>query len=170
MKSIDLTGQKFGKWTVIEKTGRPSDHKSPSRPVYWKCRCECGVEKTIVAHNLRGNRTKSCGCGLGSTAFYPLYNMVVRQAQLRNLTCTLSFDEFLSFTTVTNCHYCHAEIVWDKRRKAYHLDRVDNAKGYEFSNCVVCCTKCNLSKSNRYSYDEWFSMNECFRLRRNVGS
>ena len=55
-KLIDLTGQKFGAWTVIEKTPRRGSE------AYWLCRCECGTEREIRGWHLRTLRTKSCGC------------------------------------------------------------------------------------------------------------
>lgn len=52
---IDLTGQTFGRLTVIEK-----GHKG--REWYWKCRCECGNEKEVMGSTLRRGKCKSCGC------------------------------------------------------------------------------------------------------------
>lgn len=54
---IDLAGQKFGRLTAIERAPN-SIHKKAR----WRCRCECGNEKTIVAGDLRSGRTLACGC------------------------------------------------------------------------------------------------------------
>jgi hypothetical protein len=54
---IDLTGQTFGRLTVIERA--PSNG---SRDARWKCLCTCGTEKTICSLSLRNGDTKSCGC------------------------------------------------------------------------------------------------------------
>ena len=51
-KFIDLTGQKFGEWTVLEYVGKSK----------WLCRCECGTERNIESGSLRRGRTTSCGC------------------------------------------------------------------------------------------------------------
>ena len=60
-KMVDLTGQKFGSWTVIK---RAQDHISNSgnRFTAWTCRCECGTAKDVVANSLLGGRSMSCGC------------------------------------------------------------------------------------------------------------
>ena len=58
MRLIDLTGQRFGRWTVLERA--PNGEKTP-RPM-WFCRCECGVERTIAAYSLRRFGSVSCGC------------------------------------------------------------------------------------------------------------
>lgn len=53
---IDLTGRKFGRLSVIRRSG-----------VYhgcaaWLCRCECGSEKVVSGKYLRSGSTQSCGC------------------------------------------------------------------------------------------------------------
>lgn len=56
-KLIDLTGQKFGRLTVI-KTGS-KDKKGKHR---WLCKCECRNTKEVRGSSLRSGRTRSCGC------------------------------------------------------------------------------------------------------------
>lgn len=58
---VDLTGQKFGRLTVL--------YKAPSRVLpsgqkqtMWHCRCDCGIEKDIRGAHLTAGRSKSCGC------------------------------------------------------------------------------------------------------------
>ena len=55
-KFIDLTGQKFGKWTVIKRA------ENIGRYVGWLCRCECGTERVVQANNLKSGKSTSCGC------------------------------------------------------------------------------------------------------------
>lgn len=55
-KYIDLTGQKFGRLTVLEPL------PTYKGKVWWKCRCDCGVVKNVESQPLRSGRTKSCGC------------------------------------------------------------------------------------------------------------
>jgi hypothetical protein len=57
MSKIDLTGQKYGRLTVVQETDERRDAK-----VVWKCLCDCGKEKFVSSHNLRSGNTKSCGC------------------------------------------------------------------------------------------------------------
>lgn len=52
---IDLTGQKFGRLTVLE---RDLNRKG----VYWICRCDCGNVKSILGQHLKSKHTQSCGC------------------------------------------------------------------------------------------------------------
>lgn len=55
-KMIDLTGQKFNKWTVIERD------KTKKGTAYWICQCECGTIKSVCGSSLRNGSSKSCGC------------------------------------------------------------------------------------------------------------
>ncbi len=52
----DLTGERFGKLTVIE----PADKKGSK--IYWRCKCDCGKETVVEHYHLTEGRTKSCGC------------------------------------------------------------------------------------------------------------
>lgn len=54
---LDLTGQRFGKLTVIEFAGH-----APNRKTLWKCKCDCGNETLVKTNALRSGDTKSCGC------------------------------------------------------------------------------------------------------------
>lgn len=54
---LDLTGQRFGKLTVIEFAGH-----APNRKTLWKCKCDCGNETLVKTNALRSGATKSCGC------------------------------------------------------------------------------------------------------------
>lgn len=52
---IDLTGKKFGEWTVIEKA-----EKATSGNYKWLCRCSCGNLKKVDGNSLRGGRSTKC--------------------------------------------------------------------------------------------------------------
>jgi hypothetical protein len=52
MRLNDLTGQSYGRWTVVSYAGNKG----------WVCRCECGTEKRVNADNLKAGKTRSCGC------------------------------------------------------------------------------------------------------------
>jgi hypothetical protein len=55
MKLIDLTGKRFGRWTVLRRS--QSIHlKQP----YWECRCDCGMIQALPGASLRSGATRSC--------------------------------------------------------------------------------------------------------------
>ena len=57
---IYLTGQRFGRLIVLEKTSKPEN--SNKRCAYWKCLCDCGQIKVVSSQSLRDGSTKRCGC------------------------------------------------------------------------------------------------------------
>ena len=57
MKTKDLTGQKFGKLTVLERVSPIGENH-----MKWKCQCDCGNVVTVAGTALKQGITKSCGC------------------------------------------------------------------------------------------------------------
>ena len=58
----DLTGEKFGRLTVIEQSEDyiiPTTHKHIPM---WHCKCECGNELKVRGNDLKNGTTSSCGC------------------------------------------------------------------------------------------------------------
>lgn len=55
-KVIDLTGQRFGRLTVLE-LGKPKNGRTA-----WKCKCDCGNIAIVDACSIKSGHTKSCGC------------------------------------------------------------------------------------------------------------
>lgn len=53
--TVDLTGQKFGMLTVLEKV-------KGERGAKWRCLCDCGSMTYVYSTDLRKNKIKSCGC------------------------------------------------------------------------------------------------------------
>lgn len=56
-KKIELTGKRFGRLVVTGFAGMDSRGEAT-----WKCKCDCGGEKTTTGYLLRTMGTKSCGC------------------------------------------------------------------------------------------------------------
>lgn len=55
---MNLTGQRYGKLTVIEKA-KPNKHGQSM----WVCVCDCGtITKPILISDLRSKGRESCGC------------------------------------------------------------------------------------------------------------
>lgn len=67
-RSLDLTGMKFGRLTVIEMLGSNRLQKKTCR-----CVCECGKETVVTAGSLTSGHTMSCGCLLS------YYNVYIRR-------------------------------------------------------------------------------------------
>ena len=54
---VNLDGQRFGRWTVIETIPNYKNNKT-----YCMCLCDCGTKKYIARHSLLSGGSQSCGC------------------------------------------------------------------------------------------------------------
>ena len=60
-KYEDLTGQHFGRLTVLEKADNYITPKGKKR-ARWLCQCECGNSTIVLASCLKNGSIQSCGC------------------------------------------------------------------------------------------------------------
>ena len=166
-KYIDLTGDTYGRLTVIEL----SEKRSPSKHVMWVCQCECGNTIIATSNHLRTGTTKSCGClnketranlcrsrvkhgnarrGAVSPEYMTWCNMISRCSEFsedhmhyydRGISVCdrwLSFENFLS--------------DMGRRPQGLSIDRIDNDKVYEPGNCrwATWRQQLNNKSTNRY--------------------
>ena len=140
MRLIDLTGEKYGKLTVLERA------KNRKKTTMWKCMCECGELTVVSSGNLRRGTTKSCGClarkksseratkhGAGYEPWYGQWKAMIRRvtnpkdvayehyALVKNLTID---DDFVANP------WAFYEEIGEFPGKGYTIDRIDNEKGY----------------------------------------
>ena len=54
----DLTGQTFGRLTVLSRSSNSKKYKATR----WNCICSCGNEKIVRSSHLLNGHTASCGC------------------------------------------------------------------------------------------------------------
>lgn len=105
-------------------------------------------------------------CCVKKAPFEHLFNKFKNSAKSESHQVDLTFEDFLEFTKKTECHYCNVELKWtpyvykDSKYQtgAYLLDRKDNLLGYSKENAIECCSKCNIAKSDEYTYEEWYGM------------
>jgi len=79
-KYHDLSGQVFGSLTVLTMLPRQPVVPDGKRvPTKWMCQCTCGKVKQVMASNLTGGKSRSCGCvnithGLKKDPLYQTWN------------------------------------------------------------------------------------------------
>jgi len=83
----DLTGEKIGRLTVIERSENIFS-KSGKPTTRWLCRCECGNIKIVRADCL-GRGTNSCGCLKKETDKIKHTNDPVRGKRLYKIWCCM---------------------------------------------------------------------------------
>lgn len=155
MKLKDLTGQKFGRLTVLKKA---DNHTTPNGSIVtmWKCKCDCGNIRIVTSRNLRTGHTTSCGCfnnekrierktihGYRHKRIYYVYckikdrctnpqNKSYPRYGGRGITMC---DEWLN-NPKAFCDWAY-ENGYDENAKYGEctVDRIDNSKGYSPENC-----------------------------------
>lgn len=55
-KFMDLTGNRYGNWTVLGIANKNNGKKA------WLCRCDCGKEREVLGTSLNSGKSTSCGC------------------------------------------------------------------------------------------------------------
>ena len=79
-KKLDLTGQRFGKLTVL----RPAENIGVRTA--WLCRSDCGSETVVKTCHLRSGKSTSCGCkGHGFNALTYVDGTCVEMLQAKTI-------------------------------------------------------------------------------------
>lgn len=178
-KHSDLTGQKFGKLTVIKKNGNDK-----YKNIVWLCKCDCGKETIVNTTRLKSGYTKSCGCltvekllerntkhNMTHTRIYKIYQGLIQRCYNSNnpayknyggrgiKVCDEWKNDFLSFYNWAINNGYNNELT---------LDRINNNGNYKPNNCrwVTVKKQSNNRRSNHYityngethSISEWSSI------------
>jgi hypothetical protein len=53
--TIDMTGRRIGRLTVLERAGSDQSHQSDQSLALWRCVCDCGAIIVAVGAHLRRN-------------------------------------------------------------------------------------------------------------------
>lgn len=167
---IDLTGQKFGEWTVLG-IGEKDKHGN----VCWICKCSCDSIHTVRGAELRSNRSRGCHLCMATNTnikhskyaviINKIYNNYKASAKRRKINFDLVVSEFARMISLP-CYYCGAsksnlrsvKFSNIKVSMRYNgIDRVDNTKGYTSGNIVSCCITCNQAKSAKtiHEWNQW---------------
>lgn len=143
-RTIDLTGQRFGMWTVVKF------HEIRDGQAYWLCKCDCGKTSYVRGGSLRRGVSKGCGCtreehrvkglikhGGYGTRLYRIWGDMKARCFNPNAISYPNYggkgiticDEWLTFPPFRDWAMSHG---YDD---ALTVDRIDNSKGYSPSNC-----------------------------------
>lgn len=147
-KFIDLTGQKFGRLTVIKRI-----ENNNRREARWLCKCDCGGETETTSAHLNSGHTKSCGClskensgrhtkhGLSQTRLYKTYTHMKERCYIKSNKSYKNYgnkgikicDEWLDKENGLNSFYNWS--MQNGYRDDLTIDRIDSEGDYTPSNC-----------------------------------
>lgn len=174
-KLNDLTGQRFGRLTVL---ARADDYVSSSgrHRVMWQCQCDCGKQIIAIGNNLTRGKTTSCGCyrrdvaiqshlthGESNTKLYGVWLAMRNRCNNPSVDAYPDYggrgikvcDEWNdNFQTFRDWAYASGYAP-DKDGHDCSIDRIDTNGDYEPSNCrwIGGVAQANNRRSNRlYTY------------------
>lgn len=152
----DLTGQRFGKLTVLEFV-QTEDSNS-----HWKCICSCGSVTIVTGSHLKSGHTKSCGCidKARNKKHNKYYTRIYKiWANIKTRCCNINHSTYKDYggRGITICD------EWKDNFQAFYkwamsngyddnltIDRINNNGNYEPSNChwVNMKTQCRNRRNN----------------------
>jgi hypothetical protein len=144
-QKLDLTGQRFGSWTVIEYSHNNKYHRM------WLCQCNCGIQKPVQQSHLRDGRSTGCfNCrpkGINSSAYKhggkTLHAETYRIWKAMRNRCNNPNDSHYHRYGGRGIKICdrwnNFELflldMGSRPSPSLQIDRIDNDKGYSPGNC-----------------------------------
>ena len=178
-RKIDLTNQKFGRWTVLYEIPERKNNN-----IYWHCKCECGNEKDVRGADLRNGSSKSCGCLRNElTAEKNTKNLIGQK--FGRLTVLQKTDKRRQGSVIWKClcqcgniiDVCSVELINGDTQSCgcYQKDRIyevcgDNLIGKHFGKLLVL-EKTNDDYKINYSKEiTWKCKCECGNIHYTLGT
>lgn len=144
-RRIDITGQRFGRWTVVDFD------KVQNETAHWNCVCDCGGTNSVSSSHLRRGTSVSCGCyhkeavtkhGYSSRRdpdiyrAFKAYSGMLKRVDPNGRDATNYYDRGIS---ITDARWLDSveNFIEDMGpcAKGLSLDRINNDKGYSKENC-----------------------------------
>ncbi len=129
MKRIDLTGNVYGRLTVLGDDGT----RTKNNKVLWFCSCECGNITHVRADHLKNGSVVSCGC----------LNEEKKQERFKDLTNA----ETDNFKVIDRAYSKNSRIYWNCICK--HCDNHVELQSNQIERYLSCGCKQNRSTKER---------------------
>lgn len=160
----DLTGQVFGRLTVLEKLPQLKNNQK-----MYRCLCICNKETEVAGSSLIRNSTKSCGClkkevdrlrdikhGMTKTRTYRIWNHAKRRCLSPN---NIDYADY-------GGRGIDIDPEWAESFEAFYrdmgeapigmsIDRINNSLGYCKNNCRWASQKEQARNTRRNRYIEF---------------
>ena len=147
MKLRDLTGQTFGRLTVVERV-----KNDKYKDAYWLCRCICGNEVVVRGTCLTKGEIQSCGClqkertvqantkhGMTESKIYHTWRDIKDRCYNKNSKDYPRYGGrgitmFEDWKENFQAFYDYVSMLENYGEKNYSLDRIENNGNYEPGN------------------------------------
>jgi len=137
-KIKDLTGNSFGKLTVISRNGT-----SLHGAILWNCLCDCGTECVANGDSIKKGNTKSCGClkytlngeSTRDGSLYKSWRAMMRRCYEENHQAFHRYGARGIFVCERWHDYSNFAADLGVRPEGLELDRKDNDGPYSPENC-----------------------------------
>ena len=142
-KLVDITGNKYGKLTVIKRL-----QNIKGGIALWECRCDCGNSTVVRGGNLKSGAVKSCGClrrisrpthNMSHSKIYQVWNGIKNRCYNSNIKDYKNYggrgitmcDEWKnSFTNF------YEWAIASGYSEGLTIERINNNEGYNPKNCT----------------------------------
>lgn len=147
--TIDLTGRKFGRLTVLGR-GEDATRKNGRHDTTFICQCDCGNVTQVMASRLKNGCTQSCGCihrefigslnkkhGQTNTRLYAIWERMRARCNNEN---TKEYPHYGGRGIRVCDEWDDFEVFREWALQAGYtdkltIDRIDNSAGYCPNNC-----------------------------------
>lgn len=165
-KFQDLTGNTYGRLSVVSHSHTRRWETSKQTDQYWVCLCDCGESTVVRGSSLKSGYTKSCGClrrevlaskelrkprnnaGLSHTPEYALWSSAKERAAKYGREFSI---EVLDIVIPEVCPILGIPLVKGKAKLTANspsLDRRDSSRGYTKDNVAVISHRANSLKQD----------------------
>ena len=150
---FNIKGKRFNKLTALSYAGSSGNGRM------WRCQCDCGLERVVLYNDLNRNHITSCGkCRkqsdkrvshkLSHIPEYKIWASMKHRCSNRNTywSATYYSDRGISVCDRWKEFENFYEDMGSRPGPNYELDRIDNDKGYNPTNCQWITKQDNLRK------------------------
>ena len=130
---IDITGQRFGQLVAI----KPVLSNNREKHTKWICQCDCGNILEVDLGNLRGGKSRSCGCVLSTNENFIIHtlsenNINYKYQYIFNDLPNKPFDFYINDQYILEYdgaqHFIYSNTGWNNKEKLIRTHKNDLIK------------------------------------------
>jgi len=152
MKSIDITGKRnIDKLNGVEKPIRNDTIKWTLDDIYYTYNKQIEIINKLYLeqeHELEQMIKREIQKKINGYKTQDIHNNIY------DISCLISLVQTIEKLMISKlkCFYCrdNCELLYTRvfSKKQWTLDRINNAKGHNHDNVVICCLDCNIKRGN----------------------